>query len=96
VRANDSRSKLGGLEVVHRVVSKLSGAQDIFRQTIIQCASTNPQWARTIVLLTALYLHLGPFSRHVIRQIEQQLDRPQDISPHLSAPVEPPDVAITA
>jgi len=47
-------------------------------------------------LLTALYLHLGPFSRHVIRQIEQQLDRPQDISPHLGAPVEPPDVAITA
>ena len=96
VRANDSRSKLGGLEVVHRVVSKLSGAQDIFRQTIIQCASTNPQWARIIVLLTALYLHLGPFSRHVIRQIEQQLDRTQDISPHLSAPAEPPDVAITA
>jgi hypothetical protein len=47
-------------------------------------------------LLTALYLHLGPFSRHVIRQIEQQLDRPQDISPHLSAPVKPPDIAITA
>jgi len=46
--------------------------------------------------VTALYLHLGPFSRHVIRQIEQQLDLPQDISPHLSAPVEPPDVAITA
>jgi hypothetical protein len=30
VRANDSRSKLGGLEVVHRIVSKLPGAQDIF------------------------------------------------------------------
>ena len=96
VRANDSRSKLGGLEVVHRVVSKLPGAQDIFRQTIIQCASTNPQWARIIVLLTALYLHLGPFSRHVIRQIQQQLDRPQDISPHLSAPADAPDVAATA
>jgi hypothetical protein len=36
-------------------------------------------------LLTALYLHLGPFSRHVIRQIEQQLDRPQDISPLANA-----------
>ena len=38
----------GGLEVVHRVVSKLLGAQNIFRRTIIQCASSNPQWARTI------------------------------------------------
>jgi radical SAM superfamily enzyme YgiQ (UPF0313 family) len=83
VRANDSRSRLGGLEVVHRIVSKLPGAQDIFRQTIIHCASRNPQWARIIVLLTALYLHLGPFSRHVIRQIERQLDGPSDVAGHL-------------
>ena len=96
VRANDSRSKLGGLEVVHRVVAKLPAAQDIFRRTIIQCASTNPQWARIIVLLTALYLHLGPFSRHVIRQIEQQLDGPPHAAPHLAAPAEQADVAITA
>jgi radical SAM superfamily enzyme YgiQ (UPF0313 family) len=81
VRTNDSRSRLGGLEVVHRIVSKLPEAQDIFRQTIIQCASTNPQWARIIVLLTAFYLHLGPFSRHVIRQIEQRLDESQNIVP---------------
>jgi hypothetical protein len=30
--------------------------------------------ARIIVLLTALYLHLGPFSRHVIRLIDLQLN----------------------
>ena len=47
-------------------------------------------------MLTAFYLHLGPFSRQVIHQIEQRLDQPQDISPHLSAPVEPSDIAITA
>jgi Domain of unknown function (DUF4070) len=94
VRTNDSRSRLGGLEVVHRVVSKLSGAQDIFRRTIIQCASSNPQWARTIVLLTAFYLHLGPFSRHVIRQIELRLDEPQPSAPQLCIPAEQPDVAI--
>lgn len=95
VRANDSRSKLGGLEVVHRVVSRLPGAQDIFRRAIIECASNNPQWARIIVLLTALYLHLGPFSRHVIRQIEQQLDRPKASPPRLNAPEEPSGIAIT-
>jgi radical SAM superfamily enzyme YgiQ (UPF0313 family) len=93
VRANDSRSKLGGLEVVHRIVSRLPGAQDIFRQTIIQSASTNPQWARIIVLLTAFYLHLGPFSRHVIRQIDLQLDRPQDVAPRPLPPVGQFDVA---
>jgi hypothetical protein len=95
-RANDSRSKLGGLEVVHRVVSKLPGAQDMFRRTIIECATKNPQWARIIVLLTAFYLHLGPFSRHVIGQLEQRLDESQDVEPHLHASAEPPDVAVTA
>ena len=84
VRANDSRSKFGGLEVVHRIVSRLPGAQDVFTKTIIQCSSSNPQWARIIVLLTAFYLHLGPFSRHVIRQIERQLDGPQNLATQLT------------
>lgn len=96
VRANDSRSKLGGLEVVHRIVSKLPGAQDIFTKAIIQCASSNPQWARIIVLLTALYLHLGPFSRHVIRQIELELDGCLDIASFPGPKAKLPDIGITA
>jgi radical SAM superfamily enzyme YgiQ (UPF0313 family) len=96
-RATDIKNKLGELEVVHRIVSRLPGAQDIFRRAIIECASTNPQWARTIVVLTALYLHLGPFSRHVIRQIEQQLIELQDGAAPVSATVQQqPDVAVTA
>jgi hypothetical protein len=99
VRANDSRSKLGGLEVVHRIVSRLPGAQDLFKRTIIDCASRNPQWARIVVLMTALYLHLGPFSRHVIAQIERRLDGPSEDDPrhlaaHANAATEPPGIAI--
>ena len=71
---SDSSGRLDGLGIVHRILSNLPGAQDVFKQTIIQCASTNPQWARTIVMLAAFYLHLGPFSRQVIHQIEQRLD----------------------
>ena len=36
--------------------------------------SSNPQSARSIVTLIALYLHLGPFSRYVVGQIEQKID----------------------
>jgi radical SAM superfamily enzyme YgiQ (UPF0313 family) len=95
VRANDSRSKLGGLEVVHRIVSRLPGAQDIFRRTIIECASKNPQWARIIVLMTALYLHLGPFSRHVMGQLERRIDGPRKKVVRASARAEQSDAAIT-
>src|SRR5580700_2236183 len=98
---NDFKSKLGAAEVVHRLVSRLSGAQDIFRRTIVECASTNPQWARTMVVLTALYLHLGPFSRHVIGQIEQRLDElendaAQNSAAGVGAPIEQSGAAITA
>jgi hypothetical protein len=39
--------------------------------------SSNPQSARWIVALTALYLHLGPFSRYVVGLIEQKIDDPE-------------------
>ena len=32
-----------------------------------------PSSLRTIVTLMAFYLHLGPFSRHVIEQIDQRI-----------------------
>src|SRR5271170_6944661 len=86
VRANHARSRLGGLEIVHRIVSRLPGAQDTFKRTIIQSAATNPQRLRVIVLLSAFYLHLGPFSRHVIRQIERKLDELDNGAPAPSTP----------
>jgi radical SAM superfamily enzyme YgiQ (UPF0313 family) len=73
-QVDDARSRIDGLGIVHRILSTLPQGQDVFRQTIIRCAATNPQWARTIVMLTAFYLHLGPFSQQVIHRLEQQLD----------------------
>jgi hypothetical protein len=61
----------------------------------MECATKNPQWARTIVLLTACYLHLGPFSRHVIGQIEQQLDGSQDIEQVRNTSVELSNVVVS-
>jgi Domain of unknown function (DUF4070)/Radical SAM superfamily len=99
--ASDFKSKLGGLEVVHRLLSRLPGAQDIFRRTIVECASTNPQLAQTMVVLAALYLHLGPFSHHVIGQIEQRLDgledgAAQNNAANVAAPAKQSGAAITA
>src|SRR5271168_2117876 len=46
--ANYPRGGLGGLEVVHRIFSRLPGAQNVFKQTIAQSASTSPQRVRAI------------------------------------------------
>ena len=93
---SDSSGKLDGLGIVHRILSNLPGAQDVFKQTIIQCASTNPRWARTIVMLAAFYLHLGPFSRQVIHQIEQQLDESRNTASDPREPTRLADIATVA
>ncbi len=93
---DDSRSRVNALTIVHRILSNLPEAQGILRQTIIQCASKNPQWARTIVMLTAFYLHLGPFSLQVIRRIDQQLDELQTPASNPGGPISQPHAAIVA
>ncbi len=57
---------------MQQIVNSLPGAQDQFRKILVQCATTNPNSLRTIVTLMAFYLHLGPFSRQVIEQIDHR------------------------
>ena len=72
--ASGLRSKLNAIAVVYRVLSDLPEARDEFRQAVVQCAATNRQWAPVVVMMAAFYLHLGPFSRGIIRQLDQQID----------------------
>jgi hypothetical protein len=59
---------------LHRIITNLPEPRDMFRQTFAECMSMNPRSARWIVALMGFYLHLGPFSGHVIHRIEQQID----------------------
>jgi radical SAM superfamily enzyme YgiQ (UPF0313 family) len=71
---NDSQHRFSGSEMVQRIVGNLPEPRDIFWPTFARCVSSNPQSARWIVALMALYLHLGPYSRKVIAQTELQLN----------------------
>src|ERR1700754_671059 len=72
-KANDQLNRFSGPDMVHRIVSNLPEPRDIFWPAFKRCLSSNPQSARWIVALTALYLHLGPFSRYVIGQIDPKI-----------------------
>jgi len=76
-RADDSRHRFNGSDMVLRITNNLPEPREIFWPAFKRCVSSNPQSARWIVALTALYLHLGPFSRYVICLIEQKIDNPQ-------------------
>jgi Domain of unknown function (DUF4070)/Radical SAM superfamily len=70
---NDIKRKLSALEAVHRIINHRPDLRDLLWQTFMHCASTNPRAVRFIVMLMAMYLHLGPYSRLVIGEIERQV-----------------------
>ena len=60
--------------MLSRIVTSLPEPRDVFWPAFKQCVTINPQSARWLVGLFALYLHLGPFSRYVIGKIEEKND----------------------
>ena len=61
--------------------------------------SKNPQSVRAIVTLMALYLHVGPYSRHVIEQIDLQIEdlrQGRVVAPKVLPPTEPETIAVGA
>ena len=72
-RPQHSRRGLGRLEMLHRVISNLPEPRDLFRRTLTECFASNPESTSRIVLLMALYLDVGPFSRDVIARTESMI-----------------------
>jgi hypothetical protein len=66
----DVRKKLGGIDSVHQIMRALPEVREPFWKTFVEVAKTNPGALRYIVMLMALYMHLGPFSKRVIGEID--------------------------
>ncbi|GAA0779892.1 DUF4070 domain-containing protein [Roseibium denhamense] len=45
-----------------------------FWKTLFKTVLTNPKAIKPVMMMLALYVHLGPFSRFVIAQIDRQID----------------------
>ena len=80
------RGKLGNMELVQRLTARLPEPKRLFWETFMQCMKTNPKSARYIVLLLALYTHLGPFSRYVMDRIDQLIADLDEAEPLQQSP----------
>src|SRR5207248_6503735 len=69
----DMRKRLGGIDGVHKIMRALPEVREAFWKTFVEIAKTNPGALRYIVMLMALYMHLGPFSKYVINQIDPRI-----------------------
>ena len=69
----DMRKRRGGIDSVHKIMRTLPEVREPFWKTFVEVAKTNPDALRYIVMLMALYLHLGPFSKRVISEIDRRI-----------------------
>jgi radical SAM superfamily enzyme YgiQ (UPF0313 family) len=70
----DRRRNLFSMEFAHSIISHAPEARDVFWEVFKHCRSTNPGALRHIMTLMTLYIHLGPFSRFVIREIDRRIE----------------------
>jgi hypothetical protein len=65
------------LRMLWRLVRRLAFRQPAalvhFFRTFYECVRRNPAALRNVGILTALYLHAGPFSRHVMAIVDRQI-----------------------
>jgi radical SAM superfamily enzyme YgiQ (UPF0313 family) len=60
--------------LVWRLPNAGPGTAGQFWKTMLDCAIHNPRALPFLVMLSALYLHHGPFSRQVIAEIDRQIE----------------------
>src|SRR6266851_3398088 len=75
----DMRKRLGGIDSVHKIMRALPEVREPFWKTFVEVAKTNPGALRYIVMLMALYMHLGPFSERVIGEIDRRIADLDDV-----------------
>ncbi|HEX3503946.1 MAG TPA: B12-binding domain-containing radical SAM protein [Xanthobacteraceae bacterium] len=68
----DMRASFSDLEKVHRIMSGLP-ERDVFWKVFTNCVKTNPSVVPSVLLLMAVFLHLRPYSQHIIRSIDERL-----------------------
>jgi radical SAM superfamily enzyme YgiQ (UPF0313 family) len=83
--AGDRRRDYVSLDFVHGVLSRVPEAREAFWNVFKTCRASNPGALRHVMALMTLYIHLGPFSRFVIREIDRRIAAFDSVTPAAAA-----------
>jgi hypothetical protein len=83
----DGDVRKSGIDNVYKILRALPEVREPFWKTFVEVAETNPGALRYIVMLMALYMHLGPFSKRVIGEIDRRIADLDDVPPLTAAAV---------
>jgi hypothetical protein len=95
----DIRGRVSTIKLVHDLMSRLPEGRERFWKAFTTCMSNNPNSVRGIVTLMAFYLHVGPYSRYVMKQIDRQIEDIEQgrfVAPKLLPAVEAEPIAVNA
>jgi radical SAM superfamily enzyme YgiQ (UPF0313 family) len=88
----DIRGSVGTVQLVRELMARLPEGRERFWKAFTTCMSINPNSVRGIVTLMAFYLHVGPYSRYVMKQIDRQIEDIEQgrfVEPKLLPPIVP-------
>ena len=69
----DYRRALNLFEIVHKIINAVPDAREPLWDAFKYCATKNPSALLHVVTIMAFYVHLGPFSRYVIEQLDRRV-----------------------
>ncbi len=62
-----------GMETVQRLVNQVPEWRDLLWETFVRCYQINPRAVRQTVVLLSMFLHLGPYARHIIGETDSAI-----------------------
>src|SRR5215469_5163290 len=95
----DIRGRVSTIKLVHDLMTRLPEGRERFWKAFTTCMSINPNSVRGIVTLMAFYLHVGPYSRYVMKQIDRQIEEIEQgrfVEPKLLPPAAAEPIAVNA
>jgi hypothetical protein len=95
----DPRAKLGTVNIVQEILRRMPEHRDLFWRTFTNCLNKNPGALRAVVILMGFYLHIGPYTRFAIQQIDDQIEELEQgrfVSPQMAPPDQAQPMAVNA
>jgi uncharacterized radical SAM superfamily protein len=95
----DIRAKIGTVNVVQEILRRMPEHRDRFWRSFTNCLNTNPGALRAVVILMGFYLHIGPYTRYAIAQLDKQIEALEEgrfVAPNVLPAVQAEPVAVHA
>ncbi len=70
----DVRARIGTVNIVQDILRRMPEHRNIMWRTFTNCMNKNPGALRAVVILMGFYLHIGPYTRFAIKEIDAQIE----------------------